>query len=191
MTLEELNIYKEALSPLVETYSGILTIENAKLIHLEGYRNDAISDSEKPKGFFQKLVGADDEANQKAEFLKEACDSLSFVIEMIRDRMHVAQIILNGDCDPLFLTDPDTEAVAEVMKHYINGRDFLVNIPLLDVFELYEWNMRRIEEDIQNDLVGVIKTKDLETFNRWSSSQHQNETIRNFLYENFSVTSLY
>lgn len=191
MRLEEVNEYKNALIPLVETYSQILSIENAKLIHLVGYRDDAIKESEKPKSFFQKLIGSDEKADQKAAILKDSCDSLSFVIEMIHDRMHVGQIIINGDCDPLFFTDPDTNTVSDVMKHYINGRDFLQNVPILEVFELYEWNIRRIEEDINNNLVSTLETKDLDTYNRWSAGQHQNETIQDFLYKNFSLTSLY
>jgi len=191
MTLEEVNEYKNALIPLIDAYSQILSIENAKLIHLIGYRDEAIKESEKPKGFFQKLINSDEKAHQKAILLKEACDSLSFVIEMIQDRIHVVQITTDGKCDPLFFTDPDSNAVAAVMEHYINGRETLKNAPLMEVFELYEWNIRRLDEDISNDLVGTIDSKDLDTYNRWSAGQHQNDEVRNYLYEHFSITSLY
>ena len=191
MTLEEVNEYKNALIPLIDTYSQILSIENAKLIHLIGYRDEAIKESEKPKSFFQKLISSDEKAHQKAILLKEACDSLSFVIEMIQDRIHVVQITTDGKCDPLFFTDPDSNAVAAVMEHYINGRETLKNAPLMEVFELYEWNIRRLDEDISNNLVGTIDSKDLDAYNRWSAGQHQNDEVRNYLYENFSITSLY
>lgn len=193
MTASDLAGYKEAIAPLLNTYSEIISIETSKLIHVSGYLNDAVGELEQEQGFFQRLMGNEEKIRKKAQLLSQTAESLNFVINLLTDRLHVARMIHGGQLDQYLttiMTAPEESIVQAALEAFINGRQELYQASPKEVNDLLLWHIRRIDDNIASNLARVLAEKDLDAYNRWSAGEHESQEVRDYLYNNFSLTGL-
>jgi hypothetical protein len=193
MLSDDLQNHKDFAAPMVPAYDDVLDIEIGKLLQVSSCTDDAIQKLDKPTGFFGTVFGSREKDRQLAKLLADAVHSLGYVIEQLKDRRHVAALVADGKLDAFLQMDddhPDDSILRESLKVYADGREFLVNGAPSEVLDLLQWNRRRIQQDHDLGLPAMLSGENRDAYNQWSASLHEAQEVRDYLYQNFSVSEI-